>query len=124
MFGNVWIYIKFHTPDTSTCAATKRHFTCTVQYSSHFLQYSDNKKKMVNFFVAAVPSSTMLLHSSSAVCDLSSLSSVLKIQLSNDPVPVAVLQHRRTAELRVCRISNPISSPDVDRQFSNLQIEI
>jgi len=73
----------------------------------------------------------MVLHSSSVVCNLSKnmreppfLSHVLKIQLLNDPVPVAVLQHTCTAELRGFRISCPIRSADVGRQFNNLQIEI
>jgi len=77
------------------------------------------------------PPSMMVLHSSPVVCNLYKnmrqplfLSHVLTIQLLNDPVPVGILQYRRTAELRGFRISSPVCSPDVDQQFSNLQIEI
>ena len=73
----------------------------------------------------------MVLRSSSAVCNLSNnmrepsfLFHVHKMQPLNDPVPVAILQNTRTAELRGFRIPSLIWSPDFDLQFSNLQIEI
>ena len=70
-----------------------------------------------------LPPSSMV---ASMVCNLpknmrepSFLSHVLMIHVLNDPLPVAILQDKCTAELRVCLISGLMFSPEVALQSSN-----